>query len=220
MIPQELPAIRTPVTWSELAVALCTVYRAIKGQTPKRESIFVLLAQSAIETGWWKSCMCWNLGNVKSRDGDGRCWTFYRCSEILDGKEVFFDRPSPQARFRAFQTLAEGAIDHVSFLAQSSRYAGAWAEVVAGRPREFVRALKAAGYFTAAEQPYEDSVARIFDGFIAREFEVPPDDPPMTDAERDRILALVTATSNDATEAFRSGSPLPSDDAPPTERNT
>lgn len=212
MTPEELPAIRTTVTWSDLAVAMCTAYRSLTGKTPQRDSIFVLLAHSALETGSWKSCMCWNLGNVKSREGDGRCWAYFRCSEIIDGKEVFFDKPSPVARFRAFHALADGAIDHIAFLAKSQRYAHAWAEVVAGRPREFVRALKAAGYFTAAEVPYENAVAKLFDGFRGRPFDVPPADPPMSDEERARILALVDTTSAEATEAFRAGSPLPDED--------
>jgi hypothetical protein len=222
MVAEELPPIRTPVLTEELALALCSAYRMLEGVAPARDSIVLLLAHSALETGRWKSCMCWNLGNIKSKEGDGRSWTYFRCSEIIDGKEVFFEKPSPVARFRAFHTLTEGAIDHIAFLCRSQRYAKAWAEVVAGRPREFVRALKAAGYFTAVEGPYEDNVANYFELFKNQlHFEVPPAEPVIDDDTRARTLELVDRTRTEETEDFRQGSPLPDDDeAPATDRNT
>src|SRR6266568_2263174 len=114
--PEELPAIRTPCSPEDLALAFCSAWRALLGSAPSRDSILLLLAHSALETGHWKSMMCNNIGNVKSRDGDGRCWTFFRCNEIIGGKVLWFDPPHPVCRFRAFQTLTEGAVDHIAFL--------------------------------------------------------------------------------------------------------
>src|SRR6185295_1079883 len=91
MTPEELPAIRTPVTAEELALAFCAAFRAITLRTPSRDTIVLLLAHSSLETAHWKSMMCWNIGNIKSRAGDGRCWCYFRCSAIINGKEVFFD---------------------------------------------------------------------------------------------------------------------------------
>lgn len=222
MIVEELPAIRTPVDVEELALAFCSAYRQLTQLAPSRDTILVLLSQSALETGRWKSCMCFNLGNIKSRDGDGRSFTYFRCNEVVNGKVVWFDKPSPVARFRAFHTLTEGAVDHIGFLAKSQRYAKAWSAAVEGDPAKFVDELKAAGYFTADLWPYKHSVCNIFAQFKAQlQFEVPPAAPVIDDELRARILHLVDMTSADATEEFRRGTALPDEDEtiPPTDPN-
>jgi flagellum-specific peptidoglycan hydrolase FlgJ len=154
------------------------------------------MAQSALETGRWKHCHCWNLGNVKSSFGDGRDFTFFRCNEVLSGKTVWFDPPHPYTRFRAFRTLAEGAVDHLAFLRGLTRYKIAWQWVMAGDPHAFVQALKAAGYFTADEAPYERSVASLFNEFSHLPFDVEPrpgtvPPPAIDDETRERVLGLV-----------------------------
>jgi hypothetical protein len=189
--PCELADMRTAVDPDELGRALVVAWRALVGSAPSRESILVLLAHSALETGHWKGCHNWNLGNVKSRAGDGRCWTFFRCNEVIGGKLVWFSPPHPQTRFRAFQSLQEGAADHLAFLRGMKRYAGAWEQVIAGDPRAFARALKAAGYFTAAERPYEDAVFAIFARYKATlKFDV-SEIPNIDDDTRARTMDLL-----------------------------
>ena len=163
MNPRELPDKLTKCTAADLVWALWRAWIQLFGAPPKPKSIWVLAAQWALETGWGKSCHCWNLGNRKHVDGDGRCFTFYRCNEIIGGKVVWFDPPSPGCCFCAFQSLDEGALDYLAFLAR--RYAVAWQSVLDGDPAGFVHAIKLRGYFTAAEGPYRDAVVSIWGSF-------------------------------------------------------
>lgn len=80
-----IPAARTPVKVEEVYAALRKVWIERLGTEPKRESLLVLCAQWALETGRGKSMWNFNLGNQKGRPGgsDGRSWTFFACNEIL-----------------------------------------------------------------------------------------------------------------------------------------
>ena len=62
MSEELLPNVLTPIEPEALADALVHAWRKLLATTPSRESILVLLAQSAHETGRWRSCHCWNLG--------------------------------------------------------------------------------------------------------------------------------------------------------------
>src|SRR6185503_3816069 len=136
--PIELPDVKTLIVPLDAADALVLAWRELFGETPKLSSVFVLLAQEALETGWWKACHCFNLGNAKSREGDGHDWTFFECGESLSralaerivaesgglvtikryydgGKsaEIKIKPKHPYCRFRAFRTLREGMIDYL-----------------------------------------------------------------------------------------------------------
>lgn len=188
----ELPNVRTLVEPALLAVELTAAWRALRDETPKRGSILVLMAHSALETGRWRSCRCWNLGNVKSKEGDGRDHTFFRCNEVINGKVVWFDPPHPETRFRAFRSLREGALDHLAFLMGMKRYAAAWAHVLEPDPVAFVHALKAGGYFTADPIPYARSVASIYAEYDRTlPFEPAPVDPELDDETKTRVMASV-----------------------------
>ena len=190
MAEEQLPNILTHIDPRDLANALVSAWRSIFNEAPKRESILVILAQSALETGRWRYCHAWNIGNIKHVPGDGRGFTYYRCNEVEHGKVVWYDPPNPACAFRAFRTLEEGAVDHLAFLRK--RFAAAWHAVELGDPRVFVQQLKAHGYFTADEKPYENSVASIFheyDGGL--QFEVKPDDAPLDEDTKARVMGLV-----------------------------
>ena len=213
--PRELPDTLTHATPAEVGRALVRAWRALEGRDPDRRSIVVLLAQGALETGRWKSMHCWNLGNVKSVDGDGRSWTFFRCNEVLGGRVVWFDPPHPACRFRAFDTLDEGALDYLALLRR--RYVSAWPAVLVGDPVAFVRALKRARYFTADEEPYVRAVASLFAEFSTLDL-APAPESALTDDDRARTEALITLTLLDAgreavDEARRDTEPAP----PPTD---
>lgn len=212
MSGEELPDILTHVDPLDLAKALVSAWRKLLGSTPRRESILTLLAQSALETGWWKSCHCWNLGNAKA--GDDRDHCFFRCNEVIGGKIVWFDPPHPQCRFRAFRSLEEGAIDYLTLM--RNRFHSAWPAVEAGDPRAFVRALKASGYFTADLGPYENSVAAIFAQYAGGlQFEVSPFDAPFDEDTKARIQNLVAISLADLTRELggRDTEPPPPDAA-------
>ena len=78
---QERPAKRTPVTPEQVFLALGLAWQTLTGSTPDRKIIHILHAQSALETGHWKSVMNYNLGGAK-RHGDSD-WCFFTTTERL-----------------------------------------------------------------------------------------------------------------------------------------
>lgn len=80
-----LKAEKTPAKPEEVYSALGKAWRAQLGTEPKRESLIVLLAQWAFETGRGKAMWNYNLGNAKGKPGgsNGRSWTFFACNEML-----------------------------------------------------------------------------------------------------------------------------------------
>ena len=133
------------------------------------ESIIVLLAHSALETGHWKVGLHnWNFGNIRAYPDklkDGEYFTMFRCGEILLGKEVFFEPPDPNSAFRAFLSREDGIRHHLSFL-QKTRYVKAWKEVLNGNPGAYAHALRAGGYYTANEKLYTNTLVKLFNEFI------------------------------------------------------
>ncbi len=247
--PQRLPAVRTPHPASEVGEALASVWPLVLGgPPPSRDSVALLLAQWALETGRGKSMYANNLGNVKSRPGDGRSWCFFPCNELLSPAEaqrlvasappredgqgpsavvtstpagkavVWFYPPHAACRFRAFETLQEGAADYLRLLAD--RFASAWAHVLVPDPQAFVLALKAKGYFTADVAPYLKAVASLYQEYQALDFSLPPGTGAegscpdgLCQADRSKVLALVSSTLSDSIsshiqESFRGPSDL------------
>ena len=158
LIPDKL----TPCQPLDVARAFRSAIETLEGSTPSNARLVVLVAQSALETGRWKSIHCWNFGNVKA--GPDYEWLYcqFRCNEVIDGKLQWFDPPHPQCNFRAFTSIDAGAVDHIRFLSGRKRYAAAWAAAKQGDPAAFVHALKVAGYFTADEVPYLKAVTSLF----------------------------------------------------------
>ena len=182
--PHELHDVLTPVPLPELLPSLWRAYQAVSGLLPTRTAIELLGAHWALETGWGKACHCWNLGNAKSVPGDGRCWTFFACGEELTQSmaeryvaadpirvqilrlytlgstamaSVRFLPDHPGCRFRAFETLADGACDYVALL--HGRYAEAFRILSTGDAGRFCDALRRRGYFTADPTQYARGVA-------------------------------------------------------------
>jgi hypothetical protein len=152
----------TPVTPPQLFGALSRAWQKAFNETPHRTSLLVLLAQWALETGRGHSMHCYNLGNVKSAQKSGD-WCFFRCNEIINGKEVWFEPDHPACCFRAFASLDDGALDYLNTL--HDRFKPAWPAVVAGDPQSFVHLLKINRYFTADEAQYTRSVVSLFNEF-------------------------------------------------------
>ncbi|GAB0149147.1 MULTISPECIES: flagellar assembly peptidoglycan hydrolase FlgJ [Marichromatium] len=108
----------------------------------------VLLAQSALETGWGKhvprhadGSSSFNLFGIKAN----RAWQGERVSVgTLEYRDGVARRE--QARFRAYPSPAGSFEDYVDFLQRNPRYGDALAH--ADSPRDFVRGLQRAGYAT------------------------------------------------------------------------
>jgi hypothetical protein len=185
-MPTELNAVKTPVSKQDLLLALWQAWYQIFGDEAKHESICVMGGQWALEDAWGKSMWCYNLGNVKSVDGDGHDYQFFGCGEELPLSvalhavhdsplvkvvrqysvnnvpmaSVWINPKHPWCRFRAFNSLLEGAIDYVKLL--NKRFQRAWPAVIAGDPALFAHYLKLQGYYTAPEAEYVSTIKSTF----------------------------------------------------------
>ena len=190
-MPKLLSPKRTIVSLERMLESFALSWIAIFNDQPKKESLLVLLAQTALESGRFKSMYNYNLGNIKSTPNDNRDYTFYKCNEILpiitankllqtqkvDGGKVVITKniddktcvvdfyPNHKyARFRAFETLNEGVVDYLNFI--EIKYRPAWSAVLAGDPVNFVHLLKENHYFTADESQYKKSVSSLHSEFL------------------------------------------------------
>ncbi len=209
---REIPDTKTPATKEQIVEALWRAWLAYFGSPPRKESVWVMGAQWALESGWGKSCHCWNLGNVKSREGDGYDYCYFACNEILptkqahnmaaaapetakvtsdraDGKSIIWFYPKhPGCRFRAFDTLLDGATDHVSLLFR--RFHLSWEGVEQGDPALFAHLLKQQGYYTADESSYVKAITGTFKVFQGLQVDYDAL-PILTEQEKDRLSNLV-----------------------------
>ena len=213
----ELAAQKTPVAKEAIIKALYDAWTHLFNQTPKKESIWVLASQVALETGWCASMWNFNLGNVKSREGDGHDYCYFACNEILkkavadsyaakdpatakvskyrdDGTAIIWFYPKhPGCRFRAFNSLLDGCIDYIGLL--NKRFTNSWPAVIAGDPAQFSHMLRTQGYYTADEISYTKTLVSVF-GTISRlnvDYSTPHDDT-LSDEDNNRILNLVALT--------------------------
>jgi predicted unusual protein kinase regulating ubiquinone biosynthesis (AarF/ABC1/UbiB family) len=84
---------------------------------------------------------------------------------------VTFRPDHPVCRFRAFATLDEGLTYHLSSL--QKRFGKAWVKLLAGDSDGYVRALKAAGYFTGNEEDYKRAVKSLAREYLALPWSAP-----------------------------------------------
>jgi len=152
-----VPTVRTSYTLNQVIAAMVEGWFKKFGEIPRKESIGVLYAQNALETGGTVAMWNNNIGNVKYVPHAGDEGLFYMMLanvwEIVGGKKVIFQPPHPATWFRAFPTLADGIAEHMDFL-RNHRYKTAWSAVDAGNPAAFAHLLKIAGYYTAPEADY------------------------------------------------------------------
>jgi hypothetical protein len=174
----------TNLSEAEAAYSLREAYKRIIGEYPSNESLAVLIAQTALETGRWKSMHNGNWGNIKSRPTDGHYWTMFECDEIISGRRIVFKPPHDQCKFRAYLTPTDGAEDYIKFLT-GARYSKALVQLKAGKVAEYTIALKTAGYFTANLDRYVAGMKSLYNEFtkklangLLEKYEPPPPPPP------------------------------------------
>ena len=157
----------TKITEEEACYYLREVWNKMYNEYPSKDSLALLWAQWALESGRGFFCHCYNWGNIKKvhLPDDGHDWCMFRCNEILNGKAEWFDPPHPQTHFRAYPSPLEGAFDYVNFLANRKRYKPAWEEVKKGDPIAFSHQLKVCGYYTASESLYTKGIVRLTNEF-------------------------------------------------------
>lgn len=234
-MPTELPAQKTPVTKEDLLLVLWQAWCQIFGEEPKKESICVLGGQWALEVAWGKSMWGFNLGNVKSVEGDGHDYQFFGCGEELPlsvAQHAVHDSPlvkvvrtymrgttqmasvwvepkHPWCRFRAFHNLLEGAVDYVKLL--NKRFQKSWPAVIAGDPVQFSHMLKVQRYYTADEAVYTKTLKSTFRTMM--KVNVTFVHPGLSDDQKTRIQNLVSLTMLQSLDDILSApSTLPTDE--------
>lgn len=178
---QEKPCRATPVSPEQVFVAMGAAWQLLTGQVPDRKIIHILHAQSALETGHWRSIMNYNLGGAKKH---GECdWTFFTTTERFkddvaqkyvasskpgevtvlkqgDGWTTLrFSGKQQMNCFASWDDLDSAAKDHLALLFR--RFPKAVERAKAGDAVGYVRELKKAGYFTASEDEYAKTVNSI-----------------------------------------------------------
>lgn len=178
---QERPCRATPVTPEQVFLALGTAWQLLTGSPPDRKVLHILHAQSALETGHWKSVFNYNLGGAKKH---GECdWTYFTTTERLSHpvadkliasskpgevtvlkvddkfKTVKVSGKQSMNCFASWEDLDSAAKDHLALLFR--RFPKAVDQAKKGDPKGYVRELKRAGYFTASEEEYSKIVESI-----------------------------------------------------------
>ncbi len=122
----------------------------------------VLVAQSALETGWGQhgakkadGSSAFTLFGIKS----GHDWSGQSVSrQTLEFREGTMQRET--ARFRAYDSVPEALHDYVNFVQSSPRYQSALQHH--GSDSQYIRKLQAAGY--ATDPAYANKVIAIMSG--------------------------------------------------------
>jgi len=220
-IPNEMKRLQE----AEAAYALREAWHRVYGSYPSDESLAVLWAKSALETGRWRFIHCYNFGNIKHSPDDKCLFTMFECSEevtMLTAKRLMAEDPervyviktysSPSgvecasikikpghlwSQFRAFKTPEDGAEDYIRFISQRPRLKKAWEKVMQGDPAGYAHELKLAGYYTADEGSYRLGVMKLFKEFLGK---------------KDKLLAWKAPMHNDT---IPTPAPIP---APPVPR--
>lgn len=189
--PQYLPPQKLKLSEAEVVSALRIAWKNIYGEYPSDDSLGILYAQSALETGRFSAGFHnFNLGHLKAtlsyiNLGGEHFFTMFEAGEIIGGKEFIFHPPHVQTMFRAYKTLIAGAEDYIRFLSQRSRYKTAWAQLVKGNPIAYSHELKVNGYYTASEKIYTAGVVRLFEEFHRRKDELLSWEPKENVVEED-----------------------------------
>ena len=152
----------TPLSQQEAASVLVEAYARVTGGPPTMRVLALLLAQTAFETGRWQKIHNFNFGNAKA-DAGYPLVTQFRCSEVEQGVEHFFDPPEPHCNFRAYTNAADGAVDYVKVLRSRTHW---WDGLQTEDPNAFVDALATAPkYFTGNPVAYKRGLTSLFDEF-------------------------------------------------------
>lgn len=161
-----VPTVRTICTHEEFCEALIKAWQKLFNYIPKKQSICVIMGQHQLETGG-KNTWGWNFGNIKyvKSNGDVDYQALNGVWEIVNGKKIILTKDDPGSWFRAFKTIDEGALFYLQFVS-GKRYRKAWEAIVAGDPKQFCHLLKVAGYYTADETQYTNSVMAYFNKYM------------------------------------------------------
>ena len=141
---------QTPVSRADLRNAIATAYKTVTGKAASANVLDTLTAHASLETGSGGSMYNFNFGGIKGTSPTGET-AKTRTKEVIDGKEVEI-----RDGFRAYHSLADGALDYVKLM--KGRFGGAVSKAESGDLDGFAHALKQANYYTADETKYASAL--------------------------------------------------------------
>lgn len=147
---REVPLERTPATRAEIRAAIARAEQRLTGGPARPGVVDLATAQACLETGSGRHMFNFNFGGIKGTGPSGM--TASSATHEWEGGE----RVRTRARFRAYESLDEGAEDFLSLLHR--RYAPAVDAAARGDVDGFAHALKAGGYFTGPEGRYANDL--------------------------------------------------------------
>jgi len=172
---------QTPCSTADIYDAFADAWGELYHEEPPRKAVELLVAHSALESGWWRFCFNHNLGNIKSiSHTDMYC-------ERECGEELPMDRVPPNdsriaivrryerngipyasiivkpdhkwSRFRAWASFEAAAMDMLLLL--HANYGASWPALLNGDAEGYARALHASHYFTADPAKYAASLTAV-----------------------------------------------------------
>lgn len=178
MTPRELEAKRIPITLGDLWNESLLQWETL-GVNPTRDAVSLYLAHVIAETGL-EHCWNYNIGNKKSKIGDGQHWQFFACGEELTANQLEMARAlgkdlvtfvskyarngityyscrikprHPWCRFQAFESLAGGVRAQLAYL-KNPKHDNVLAALQTGDPAAYNRELLVDKYYTASPAAY------------------------------------------------------------------
>ncbi|MBM7014358.1 glycoside hydrolase family 73 protein [Enterobacter cloacae] len=115
----------------------------------------VLLAQSALESGWGKHVKNNAYFGIKGKSPTGNS-TSFGTTEVIDGKVIHI-----KDTFRAYADYAESADDYGRFLNENKRYKPAFIHTT--EPNQFITEIAKAGY--ATDPDYAPKLIRLMERY-------------------------------------------------------
>jgi hypothetical protein len=151
--PALVPPVRTRLDGTQAADALRAAWTKVTGEAPNEQTVAILTAQWAHETGNGASMYNYNFGGIKGMGPSGLAVSQHTKEGFGASERNITDR------FRAYRTAEEGATDYVQLITQ--RFPEAARSAQNGDPAGFVAGLKQRGYFTGDPAAYTRSVASL-----------------------------------------------------------
>lgn len=165
-----IAAQKTPLSLLDCLWAFRIAYEKLEGIAPSIDCLALLVGQSALETGNWRSMYCYNFGNAKASPRAEGFYCQFPCSEVdSNGVEHHYRPPHPQTNFRAYLSAPDGAVAALAII--RSQWPQAWRKAQQGDVTAFCERLRnergtdakgnpKAAYFTANLAKYTGGVAR------------------------------------------------------------
>jgi hypothetical protein len=164
VVATELPDKPTPMTGEDVTKAISSGYQQVTKTVPSPNTLNLIVSQAAFETGnFGKGIHNYNFGNKKYSSGDPH-FQYFRCNEVIDGVNQFFDPPDPHCKFAAYADPSQAGEAFVRLLQGRSTW---WNGLQTGNPSAFASALKAGGYFTGDESSYAAGLERYAKDYFA-----------------------------------------------------